>query len=305
MGDKRQCPAGERAEVASPAKVNLFLHVIARRADGYHDLASLMCPVSLYDKLRVVFVPKGIEVLCSHPAVPDGADNLAAKAISIFLRAYKTKTGRCPSGIHVDIEKNIPVAAGLGGGSSNAAAVLSVMNQYHGRVFTHEQMAEMAGQVGADVPFFLLGKPALATGIGDRLQPVDGLPAAPVLMVNPGFEVSTAEVYKSLNLALTNCKKTHNYINFEAHRFDFVKDLHNDLETVATSKFSEVFAIKKELKRVGAINALMSGSGPTVFGLFSDMDAVGRARSMLDERMGWSTFSAALITGDKGPTERR
>ena len=288
-------------EILSHAKINLFLRIVGRRPDGYHDLVSLMCPVSLYDRMTVVCDGgwKGVSVRCDHPDVPRDTDNLAGKAALAFQELYGRRTGREMGGVRITIQKKIPVGAGLGGGSSNAASVLTALNRHFGRPLPRDDILDAAAGIGADVPFFIDCQPALATGIGDRLTPCPGLPGYALLLVNPGFSVSTASVYKSLNLALTNCKKKHNYFNFKAQFFDVERHLCNDLESVAAVKFPEIFDIKAELKSAGAINALMSGSGPTVFGLFSGAAAARRARYKLEKHHDWQVIPAYLMTGDK------
>ena len=150
--------------IPSPAKINLFLKVAGKRTDGYHDIVTLMCRVDLFDTVTLSFDQPSITTSCPHPEVPDGKANLAYKAAALFLEALPS-----PQGVAITIDKTIPVAAGLGGGSGNAAAVLTGLNQHHGFPFGREELMEMGAQVGADVPFFVFGHSAIARGIGDQV----------------------------------------------------------------------------------------------------------------------------------------
>ncbi|MCG6906396.1 MAG: 4-(cytidine 5'-diphospho)-2-C-methyl-D-erythritol kinase, partial [Desulfobacteraceae bacterium] len=248
----------EPLELRAPAKINLFLAVTGRRADGYHELLSLMCAIGLYDRVSLRFGGRGIRVSCDHPAVPEDDRNLVHRAASRFF----DRLGVLP-GVTIRIDKRIPVAAGLGGGSSDAAAVLGGLNRAFGRPFTSELLQPMALAVGADVPFFLTGKPALATGVGEHLEPVTGLVPYHVLTVCPDLKVSTAAVYKNLNLGLTKCEKKLKQLHLKTERFDALHFLCNDLETVTIRNFPQLNEIKKALLGLGAAGALMSGSGPT------------------------------------------
>jgi 4-diphosphocytidyl-2-C-methyl-D-erythritol kinase len=278
-----------------PAKINLFLYVTGRRADGYHDLFSLMCPVGLYDTLVLRFEGRGIRVRCAHPGVPEDESNLAHRAARVFFDQLNRIQGPRDRGLAIDISKHIPVAAGLGGGSSNAAAVLVGLNRHSGHPFSREALQDMALSLGADVPFFVLGTPSLATGVGEVLTPVENLPKFHVLLVNPGIRVSTAAVFKQLNLALTNPQKISKEKFFKARRLDPVRALWNDLETVTASLFPEIHSIKAALLANGADGALMTGSGPTVFGLFYDRQAARMAREALSEKATWRLFLAESI----------
>jgi 4-diphosphocytidyl-2-C-methyl-D-erythritol kinase len=277
-------------ELLSPAKINLYLQVKARRPDGYHELESLMCPISLSDSLILSFKSQRMLVRCDHQEVPSDETNLAWRAAELFFQTLKSADK-----VEVSIVKNIPVAAGLGGGSSNAASVLLGLNHYYGKPFDKIKLAEMGLSLGADVPFFIYQKPAIARGIGEKLNIIKGLTPFYVLLISFDFKVSTAEVYKNLNLGLTKCKKINNSLFFGKQRFDVNRHLCNDLETVTASKFPEIIAAKKALMDHGARGALMSGSGPTVFGLFSDADIAGKAKRFLSEKKGWKPYLVDMI----------
>jgi 4-diphosphocytidyl-2-C-methyl-D-erythritol kinase len=274
----------------SPAKINLFLQVVGKRSDGYHELISLMTCVSLYDILTFDFSAKNTRITCSHPQVPEDESNLVLKAVRVFEQAYD----RCGQ-IDINLAKNIPVAAGLGGGSSNAAAVLAVLNRYYGYPFTSGQLSAMGLTIGADVPFFLFNKPALVSGIGEKITPYERVGVYHVLLINPGIQVSTAWVYRNVNLGLTKCKQKLNTFLFNGHGFDAENHLCNDLETVTASAHHEIGKAKEALLMHGAIGSLMSGSGPTVFGLFSDLTKARKAEQVLSQNDKWQLFLADII----------
>jgi 4-diphosphocytidyl-2-C-methyl-D-erythritol kinase len=279
----------------SPAKINLFLYVTGKRQDGYHDLYTLMCPVSLHDVVELNFNATAICIRCAHPEVPEDASNLAHRAAQMFFKRLGESRGGQLQGVEISITKKIPVAAGLGGGSSDAATVLIGLNRYFGSPFSPQVLEEMGLTIGADVPFFIQGKPAIATGVGEVLAPVQSLPAFYVLLVNPGVPVSTAEVYKNLNLGLTNNQKINKEALFGVRNIDPVRYLWNDLERVTASKFPEIQVIKEALLANGAEGALMTGSGPTVFGLFYDVNRAQQAYQILSRHGKWRLFLAEAI----------
>jgi 4-diphosphocytidyl-2-C-methyl-D-erythritol kinase len=276
--------------IPSPAKINLFLKVVGKRPDGYHDIITLLCRIGLFDTVVLLFDQSSISVECSHPRVPEDLSNLAHHAASLFFEALSIHEG-----VAIFIDKVIPVAAGLGGGSSNAAAVLMGLNQHYGLPLTDGKLMEIALRVGADVPFFLFRHSAIARGIGGHLEVYEDLPPLSVVLVRPAFEVSTAWVYENLNLGLTNCEKSFKNRYFEQD-FSKVKDLLcNDLEQVTIGKFPQIKIVKQALLDLGAETALMSGSGPSVFGLFTDADQAKEAFHSVRHRGGWDTFLVALL----------
>ena len=288
-------------KILSPAKVNLFLQVVGKRADGYHDLVTLMCCISLYDVVSMDFGAKRISVHCSHENVPSDESNLAYKSAVLFYEGMKEKIIKkaqrtAAEGVAIFIDKQIPVAAGLGGGSSNAASVLAGMNRYYGKPFSWEELSAMGRRIGADVPFLLLQKPAIATGIGDKLKGYEGVKSGPILVVCPNFQVSTATVYKNLNLRLTKCEKKIKNFPFEMPVFDAKQHLCNDLETVTISVYPEINEIKETLLDLDAVGALMSGSGPAVFGLFQDRAQVQRAFHAVSKNSSWHAYVAEILT---------
>ena len=276
--------------IHSPAKINLFLQITGRRPDGYHELATLMCCVNLYDTISLSFGGESTTVSCSHPDVSEDDTNLAVRAVKIFQKALKKNDG-----VEISIDKKIPVAAGLGGGSSNAASVLLGLNRYYEYPFSLDELMTMGLSIGADVPFFILKKPVIARGIGEKLKNYHGIKNSKVVLVFPGFGVSTAQVYKSLNLGLTKCKKKLKKLLLNYQSFDPRYHLCNDLEPIVVSKYPVISAAKDALLDLGAIGALMSGSGPTVFGIFSDSDKAKEASLTLLKHDQWQIYLADMM----------
>jgi len=273
----------------APAKVNYRLDVIRRRPDGYHDLRMVMQRVNLCDTITVTLTETpDISVTCGKKGVPDGPGNIAWKAAKALLDLANQGQGAI-----IDIVKNIPVAAGLGGGSSDAATVLMGMNELLGLGLPDERLMEIGVTLGADVPFFVFRKTALAEGIGEQLTPMPAMPAAWVLLVNPGVHVSTAWVYRSLQL--TNQEGLAKLPELFRSIEDVCSIFSNDLESVTIPAFPVIAEIKETMLREGAAGAMMSGSGPTVFGLFRDRESAERARTVLTDDTGWFAAVAETI----------
>jgi len=250
--------------VSVPAKINLWLEVIRKREDGYHELSSLMLPIGIHDRIELALRSgEGISLRCDHALVPNDSRNLAWRAAEKLLTAAGVKTG-----VDIGIEKNIPVSAGLGGGSADAGAVLLGLNGLLGKPLSREQLQTLASSLGADVPFFLFTQPALATGIGEKLQRVEGLPDYPLVLVKPPLMVATRWVYQSLKL--TRGVSRIRLTRLLARPWRLLDVMENDLETVTLSEYPLLVRIKEWLLAQGALGALMSGSGPTVFGVFSE-----------------------------------
>jgi len=281
-----------KQRLLAPAKINLCLHVLGRRADGYHDLAMLMQRISVFDRLDVaVGSAPGVAVACTGvPLAPD-EENIAARAARRLLEAAGV-TGR----VVIDIDKRIPVAAGLGGGSSDAAAVLVGLNRGLDLGFDRQALMRFGRDLGADVPFFVYERTAWATGIGDVLDPVPPLPPFWCLLVNPGIPVSTAWAYR--NLGLTSPGDVARLRKFPATMSELVRLLHNDLERVTIGHHPLLAGIRRQLVDLGALGALMSGSGPTLFGIFESEAAARRAeQEMRRDRDWWLCVAEPLPDG--------
>ncbi|MCX5750294.1 MAG: 4-(cytidine 5'-diphospho)-2-C-methyl-D-erythritol kinase [Candidatus Saganbacteria bacterium] len=224
------------------AKINLSLKILGTRPDGYHNIDSIFQSISLYDEISITLLDTpGIEIVCSHPDVPCGERNIVYKAIKA-LPVVKT-------GVRIEIKKQIPVGAGLGGGSSNAAAVLLGLNQLWELGLSILELQKIGAKVGADVPFCLVGGTARVTGIGDIIEKIDPILQGHIVIVKPDFAVSTAWAYE-------------NYDKSKHGKF------YNDLEPVVVAKYPQIAQIKQQLTDLGASRAMMSGSGSAVFGVF-------------------------------------
>jgi len=258
--------------IVCPAKINLWLQVVRKRLDGYHDLWSLMLPVDIYDELEFSWHSQpDVLIFCDNPNVPCDRSNILWKAYEI----YRDRTGWPYSGVKVVLKKHIPIGAGLGGGSSNGAAMLKFLNSTNPAPASLKELLEIAREVGADVPFFIISTPAVAEGIGEKLTVVESLPDYPLILIKPPFEVSTASIYKSLRLTEERA-----FISIKAFLKDpwSLKDvLHNDLEAVTVSLYPEIERLKEWLMEEGALGAAMSGSGPTVFGVFASEEEAKEA----------------------------
>jgi len=266
----------------APAKINLCLHVLGRLPNGYHELAMAMQRVDLFDAITIsLSKQRGIRVQCSGLELPDDGENIAARAAQLLLDEVA-----CEIGVEIKIEKNIPVAAGLGGGSSDAATVLLGLSEMLKAEVSRRRLLELGSQLGSDVPFFIFGQPAWATGTGIRLEPLPVLPDVAYLLVNPGIAVSTAEVYRSLQL--TKGGELANLPRFSVvTRGDLCGSLYNDLERVTLNRFPLIEEIKQRLVDLGALGALMSGSGSTVFGVYPDYAAAEDAARHLAAENRW------------------
>jgi len=273
----------------SPAKVNLVLKVLRRREDGYHDIASLMQKVSLADEMEFTPRGEGIALACPGSDLPTGEGNLVVRA----ARALFADAGYA-GGVEITLRKRIPTAAGLGGGSSNAATTLTVLNDLFRFGFGRERLIRIGARLGADVPFFIYGSTAWAFGIGEILEPAVTPPGMWLVLVNPGFEVPTKWVYESLNLPLTKTPVKYSIPTFSGIR-ELAAALTNDLEKVTVARYPVLGELKGFLLRQGAIGSLMSGSGPTVFGLFdSEQDAI-QAEGALRTSYPYRVFRAQTI----------
>jgi len=274
----------------SPAKINLFLKIIGKRPDGYHELVSLMCGISLADRIVLRPGTKAISVACDYPGVPADRTNLAARAAAAFYEHH-----RVSERVAIEIDKRIPVGAGLGGGSSNAASVLNGLNTYYGQPLTSEKLSALGATIGADVPFFLFGRPALATGVGERLTAFSGLGRHKVLVIYPGFGIPTAGVYKKLNFGLTKCENNLKLFLLKQNGFIPAQHLCNDLETVVIPRYPEIATAKMRLMDSWAEGALMTGSGSSIFGLFAESQTAQTAAEALAPQYGGAVFLADLL----------
>lgn len=251
------------------AKINISLDVIGKREDGYHLLKMIMQNIDLYDIVQVEKIPNGIKLKCNKPYVPTDERNLAYKAAKLFKETYDIK-----SGIYINIEKNIPVSAGLAGGSTDAAAVLKIMNKMFNINVPQSELMNLGLKLGADVPYCICGGTALCEGIGEKVTKIKPFRDKILVVVKPPFGVSTKDVYKAFDLSkVIFHPKTNELIsNIEKNNIDFIaNNMKNLLENVTLGRYKIISTIKEEINTCGALGSMMSGSGPTVFGFFDDM----------------------------------
>ena len=262
----------------APAKLNLGLRVVGQRSDGYHLLESLFVPLDLSDRLHIEVqadAQTSISVaLIGHAAdVPGGDGNLVARA----ARAYLDTAG-LTARLQITLDKRIPVGAGLGGGSSDAAAVLRRLSDHYANRLSAQALAAIAVGLGADVPFFLDPRPAWVTGIGERVEPLPEFPSFDVLLVTPSPPLATADVFRAFDAALTPPSPSRRMpalrsgTDWSPSVALLANALVNDLEPIAARLRPGIERVRSELERLGAWAVAMSGSGPTVFGLFRDAE---------------------------------
>jgi 4-diphosphocytidyl-2-C-methyl-D-erythritol kinase len=273
-----------RIELFSPAKVNLRLDILGRRPDGYHDIRTIFQKISLGDDLTLAVITRGIEVECDNPLIPTNEGNLAYAAAQMLLSRYAIQDG-----IRITIKKRVPVAAGLGGGSSNAAYTLAGINQLFGLGLNNRDLMTMAKDLGADVPFFLLGGSAIGTGIGDELQAIIIHPELWLLLVTPDVQISTAWAYQNVRRGLTIGADNITIPSSINDIAEIIAILSNDLEKVVLPRFPILQDIKDALRKHGALGCLMSGSGSTVFGIFTSEEKARLALRQLDMPSAWHT----------------
>lgn len=264
----------------SYGKINLGLDVLRRRPDGYHEVRMIMQTVGLYDILTMEKIAEDkISMSCNLSFLPTDDKNLVYRAAALMKEKYQIQTG-----VKIDLKKRIPVAAGMAGGSSNCAAALKGMNQLFDLGLSKEELCELGVTLGADVPYCIWGGTALAEGIGEKLTRIEPMPKCYILIAKPGISVSTAFVYK--NLKLDQLEK-HPDIDgmIECLKQEDLKGicdrLENVLETVTIPEYPIIQKVKEHLMDHDAIGALMSGSGPTIFGIFSDKKAANSALESL------------------------
>jgi 4-diphosphocytidyl-2-C-methyl-D-erythritol kinase len=271
--------------IEASAKINLSLDVVGKRPDGYHLLATVMQSVAWSDRvyLELDRQGNGLMLLSDTPGIPLDARNTAYRAARLFADA-----AGLDAGVRIYLEKRIPEAAGLAGGSSDAAAVLYGLSELCSHPLSRERLFELAAQVGADVPFCLAGGTVLCEGIGEILTPLPSLPATPLLLVKPDFGLKTPWVFSQLDLENLGPRPDHPRLLAALASGDLAaarERTANVLETVSTQAHPELGQLKARLTALGSPLAMMSGSGPTVFGLFADSDTRDEAVAVLTREL--------------------
>ena len=289
----------------SPCKVNLLLNVLGRRPDGFHELETLMQPVGLTDTLHFERIPSGLKLTCSNPQLPTGGENLVHRAAIAFFQA----AGSEPA-VSIHLEKHIPLAAGLGGGSGNAATTLLALNDLFGEPLSAEILHDLAAKLGSDVPFFLQPNPAIGTGRGERVEPLAPFPAlrkAALLLIHPGFGVATPWAYREL----ARFPAALNGLPGQARRLVALLQagdllhagaaFYNSLEAPVLDKYPILALYQEFLREAGAVATLMSGSGSTTFALFEQRGEGEAAREEFLGKFGMSCWTA-LVPADPSGT---
>ena len=273
-----------RLEKKSPCKVNLLLNILGKRADGFHELETVMQPVNVFDEIHFERGGNGIQFTCDEPTLPVDSNNLAYRAADVFLKLHNLRAG-----IRIRLKKKIPLAAGLGGGSGNAATTLLGMNEIFGSPLPMKALESIAATLGSDVPFFLQNKPALATGRGEKIQPLENFPALTgkaFLLIHPGFGISTPWAYQNLARfpeALNGrAGRAKDLISkLQGNDWPAVADgFYNSLEAPALDKFPVLALYQEFLRENGALAALMSGSGSTTFAI---VESVSSGESLVEK----------------------
>lgn len=286
-------------EKQSPCKVNLLLNILGKRPDGFHELETVMQPVNLFDRISFKRSKGPLELTCSDQTLPVDRTNLIHRAATAFLEAAGVKK----DGVAIHLEKRIPMAAGLGGGSGNAATTLLGLNELFSGPLEAQRLHEIAASIGSDVPFFLQSGPAIATGRGEKIQSLGAFPAlkgTAFLLIHPGFGVATAWAYQNLTRfpeALHGRQgRAENLVRL-LNTFDLptaAGEFYNSLEAPVLEKYPLLEIYQKFLREHGAVAALMSGSGSTTFGIFSSHDAAKAVEVKVREKFGpcWTTAVA-------------
>lgn len=284
-------PHAPSLAVRSFAKINLGLKLLGRRADGFHELRTVFQTIDLHD--RLTFTPRRdrrLVLTCTDPRVPLNSKNLVVRAARALLAAAKLRTG-----LNIALEKRIPLGAGLGGGSSNAAATLLALNRLFGLKLPLCQLLELARGLGADVPFFLIGGRVLGIGRGDELFPLPDTKPRALLLAAPAFSISTAEAYRKASLRLTKKQPANNMARFGLGVFEKERAFElfeNEFEDVLFPEYPELRRLKRALLAAGAQHAQMTGSGSTVFGVFASLPEARRA----GRKLRWHQPTSTLLT---------
>jgi 4-diphosphocytidyl-2-C-methyl-D-erythritol kinase len=287
-----------RLKKKSPCKVNLLLNILGKRADGFHELETVMQPVNFCDELTFERGGNGIRLSCSNKILPTNSKNLVFRAAKSFLSEAKISDG-----IKIHLEKKIPLAAGLGGGSGNAATTLLALNELFENPLVSEKLFEIAATLGSDIPFFLQNKPALATGRGEKIQPLEKFPALDgktFLLIHPGFGISTPWAYQNLARfpeALNGkAGRAKDLISkLQGNNWPGITDaFYNSLEAPAFEKFPVLELFQEFLRANGALAALMSGSGSTTFAICKDVPVAESLVEKFKSKFGENCWTAVV-----------
>jgi 4-diphosphocytidyl-2-C-methyl-D-erythritol kinase len=282
----------------SPCKINLILNILGKRADGFHELETVMQPVNLCDEMAFERAGTGLQLTCSNTDLPTDSKNLVHRAATAFLAAAKISDG-----VKIHLQKNLPLAGGIGSGSANAAVTFTALNELFGSPLPPEKLHKLAAELGSDVPFFLHDKPALATGRGEKVQPLENFPALrgkAFFLVHPGFGISTPWSYQNL-------ARFPEALNGQAGRAETLisklqagdlpaaaGSFYNSLEAPAFDKFPVLQLYKEFLREHGALAALMSGSGSTTFAIAENLSVAEALAEKFKSQFGDNGWTATV-----------
>lgn len=285
----------------SPGKVNLLLNILGRRPDGFHSLETVMQPVAVCDELEFTRTGQAVQLTCNLPGLPTDAGNLVHRAATAFLTAAAIRDG-----VKIHLVKKLPIAAGMGGGSGNAAVTLLALNELFGAPLDASQLHQIAALLGSDIPFFLQDRPAFATGRGELVTPLDSFPAFRgvfIVLIHPGFGISTAWAYKELGkfpAALNGQPGRAEKLIGALQSGDLVgaaREFYNSLEAPALHKHPVLALYQEFLREHGAAVALMSGSGSTTFALAHGQGAAEEMIEKFKARFGTNGWIAIAPLG--------
>jgi 4-diphosphocytidyl-2-C-methyl-D-erythritol kinase len=288
-------------EKASFCKVNLLLNILGKRPDGFHELETVMQPIRLQDELSFALGGSGVELKCDDPALPVDGRNLVTRAATLYLAEAKIRDG-----VRISLRKRIPMAAGLGGGSGNAATTLLALNELFGGALGQKELERLAASLGSDVPFFLQERPALATGRGEVIAPQEpfrALKGAQVVLAHPGFGISTPWAYGQLAQhpeALHGKAGRARELIGALERNDLTAacgGFYNSLEAPALLKYPLLEIFQTFFREQGAAGALMSGSGSSTFAVFKSADEAARGLEAFRSKFGPAIWTASLPLG--------
>ena len=280
--------------IFSPAKINLYLHIVGKRPDGYHELETVMLPLDFGDQITLQSRKTGITLACDDPRLPTDDSNLSLRAARLMAKAFGTERGA-----KIGLKKRTPLAAGLGGGSSNAAATLLGLDRLWKLNAPSEKLHKLAANLGSDINFFLAGDAALCRGRGEKIEPIPCRFSGAILLVNPGFGISTKWAYESWARAATESRLTALPPEVSLLLRALAEDdlagvsrcLFNSLEAPSIRKFPVLELIKDAMRDGGAVGTMMSGSGATVFGLFPDAKLAKTSAQEVREQFGPSMWT--------------
>ena len=287
-----------RLEKKSPCKVNLILNILGKRADGFHELETVMQPVNICDEMTFERSGASLQLTCSNPELPCDSKNLVHRAATAFLAAAKISDG-----VKIHLQKNLPLAGGIGGGSANAAVTFTALNELFGSPLPLEKLHELSATLGSDVPFFLYDKPSLATGRGEKVQTLENFPALrgkAFFLVHPGFGISTPWSYQNLarfpkdqNGTAGRAEKL--VAALQANHWPAIADgIYNSLEAPAFDKFPVLQLYKEFLRENGALVSLMSGSGSTTFAIAENLAAAENLAEKFKSQFGDKGWTATV-----------